>query len=87
MLNEKIKLLSERCDDLQAQISAMKEERAEEQDAHFERAKQSLLEREHFNFKEDEETADETHEEDNTKVPELNKFEIKKNCSYRHNMK
>ena len=53
----------------------------------MDRAKQTLLERENFNFKEDEETADETHEEDNTKVPELNKFEIKKNCSYRHNMK
>ena len=51
MLNEKIKLLSERCDDLQAQISAMKEERAEEQDAHLDRAKQTLLERENFNFK------------------------------------
>ena len=54
----------------------------------MEKARQSLLEREHFNFREEEDTADEEpNEEDNTKVPELNKFEIKKNCSYRHNMK
>ena len=55
-------------------------------EVHLEKARQSLLDRQHFNFKE-EETADESDaENDCNRIPKLNKCESKSQ-QYKHNLR
>ena len=83
---DQIKMLNDRCDNLQSQITAIEDDRNRTEAIHKEKAQQSLLDRSHFNFVE-EETQDESDAEgDCGRVPKLRKCESKRN-GFAHNMK
>lgn len=88
VLQEQIKLLNNRCDDLQQQIREIEEDRKRVDVKHLEKAGESLLDREHFNYEEEtSSTEDESAAEDDcNRVPTLPKFEAKNN-RYKHNLK
>ena len=82
---DQIKLLNDRCDNLQSQITAIEEDRKRVDQVHQDKADQSLLDPHHFNFEEEDEGDETDAESDCNRVPKLNKFESK-NQRYMHNM-
>ena len=86
-LMDQIKMLNDRCDNLQTQIKDMKEEKGRDWDQHLEKAKETLLKSQDFNI--DGHTSKQTNIADlaeDGKLPQLGKFESSR-AKYLANLK